>query len=162
VHFYLTTTLKDIFRWFSLRVELKLLPQEILGEFVTKLIAVVDDEVEMEQIYSLLLENQIKRGILKIKFFSDSRTFVDWMSHNEPDMILSDINMPHLDGPEIMKLVKKAGRSIPTYFVSGHDESDFKKMMKELGVFRFLSKPLNFNNVLGLIELDLGILSANL
>jgi CheY-like chemotaxis protein len=129
---------------------------------VTKLIAVVDDELEMEYIYSLLLEKQIKRGLIKIKFFSDSRLFVDWLKSNNPDLILTDINMPYLDGPSVMELVRKAGRSIPTYFVSGHDESEFRKIMRELGVFRFLSKPLNFNNVCGLIELDLGILSANL
>lgn len=129
---------------------------------MTKLIAVVDDELEMEHIYSLLLEKQIKRGLIKVKFFSDSRLFVDWLKSNNPDLILTDINMPHLDGPNLMNLVRRAGRSIPTYFVSGHEESEFTKIMKELGVYRFLSKPLNFNNVLGLIELDLGILSANL
>lgn len=129
---------------------------------MTKLIAVVDDEIEMEYIYSLLLEKQIKRGLIKIKFFSDSRFFVDWLKTNDPDLILTDINMPYLDGPGLMEMVRRAGRSIPTYFVSGHDETDYRNIMKELGVYRFLSKPLNFNNVCGLIELDLGILSANL
>ncbi len=129
---------------------------------MAKLIAVVDDEIEMEYIYSLLLEKQIKRGIIKFKFFSDSRIFMEWLNHNEPDLILTDINMPFMDGPTVIDLVKKSGRSIPTYFVSGYDESEFRKIMRELGVYRFISKPLNFNNVLGLIELDLGILTANL
>jgi FixJ family two-component response regulator len=129
---------------------------------VTKLIAVVDDEKEMEYIYTMLLETPIKRGLIRLKFFSDSRTFVEWMSHSQPDLILTDINMPHLDGLQLMKVVNETGRNVPTYFVSGHDETDFKNIMKELGVYRFLSKPLNFNNVLGLIELDLGILAANL
>lgn len=127
-----------------------------------KLVAVIDDEVEMECIYSILLEKPIKKGLIELKFFSDSRTFVSWIENNQPDLILSDINMPHLDGPNVMELVKKTGRSIPTYFVSGYDEHEFRKIMRELGVYRFLSKPLNFNNVLGLIELDLGILAANL
>lgn len=129
---------------------------------MAKLIAVVDDELEMEYLYSLLLEKQIKRGLIKLKFFSDSRLFMEWLDHNEPDLILTDINMPHMDGPTVIDLVKKSGRSIPTYFVSGYDESEFRKIMQELGVYRFISKPLNFNNVLGLIELDLGILTANL
>lgn len=129
---------------------------------MTKLIAVVDDELEMEYIYSLLLEKQIKRGLIKLKFFSDSRIFMEWLNHNEPDLILTDINMPYMDGPTVIDLVKKSGRSIPTYFVSGYDESEFRKIMRELGVYRFISKPLNFNNVCGLIELDLGILTANL
>lgn len=129
---------------------------------MAKLIAVVDDELEMEYIYSLLLEKQMKRGLIKLKFFSDSRVFMEWLNHNEPDLILTDINMPYMDGPTVIELVKKSGRSIPTYFVSGYDESEFRKIMRELGVYRFISKPLNFNNVCGLIELDLGILTANL
>lgn len=127
-----------------------------------KVIAVVDDELEMEHIYSLLMEKQIKKGLVTLKFFPDSLKFVDWLDKNNPDLILTDINMPNMDGPELMKVMKRSGRSIPTYFVSGYEESDFRKIMRELGVYRFLSKPLNFNNVLGLIELDLGILAANL
>lgn len=133
-----------------------------MGVKVPKLIAVIDDEMEMEDLYSLLLEKPIKKGLIELKFFSDSREFVSWLSNHTPDLILTDINMPHLDGTLLMDLVKKSGRNIPTYFVSGYDQRDFEKIMMELGVYRFLSKPLNFNNVLGLIELDLGILAANL
>ncbi len=129
---------------------------------MTKLIAVVDDELEMEYIYRLLLEKQIRRGLIKLRFFSDSRNFMAWLKNNEPDLILTDINMPYLDGPTLMEEIKKTGRRIPTYFVSGYDEYEFRNIMRELGVYRFLSKPLDFNNVLGLIELDLGILAANL
>lgn len=129
---------------------------------MTKLIAVVDDELEMEYIYRLLLEKQIRRGLIKLRFFSDSRNFMAWLKNNEPDLILTDINMPHLDGPTLMEEIQKSGRRIPTYFVSGYDEYEFRNIMRELGVYRFLSKPLDFNNVLGLIELDLGILAANL
>lgn len=129
---------------------------------MAKLIAVIDDELEMEYLYYLLLEKQIKRGLIQLKFFSDSLQFAEWFQNNSPDLILSDINMPQMDGQAIMQMVKDSGRRIPTYFVSGYDEAEFKKIMQELGVYRFLSKPLNFNNVLGLIELDLGILAANL
>lgn len=129
---------------------------------MAKTIAVVDDETEMEHIYKLLLEKQIRRGLIKLRFFSDSRHFMTWLRHNDPDLILTDINMPHLDGPTLMEEIHKSGRRIPTYFVSGYDEFEFRNIMRELGVFRFLSKPLDFNNVLGLIELDLGILTANL
>lgn len=129
---------------------------------MTKLVVVIDDELEMEYIYNLVLEQQIKKGLIQLKFFSDSLKFAEWFKYNRPDLILSDINMPEMDGQAIMQLVKASGRRIPTYFVSGYDEAEFKKIMQELGVYRFLSKPLNFNNVLSLIELDLGILAANL
>lgn len=129
---------------------------------MTKVIAVIDDEVEMEYLYLLMLENQIKKGLIELKFFSDSRKFLDWYQHHRPDMILSDINMPHLDGPQVFKLIGHTGRRIPTYFVSGDEQEEYTKTMRELGVYRFISKPMDFNQVQGLIELDLGILSANL
>lgn len=127
-----------------------------------KVVAVIDDEQEMGDLYELILEKQIKRGLINLKFFSDSRDFLSWFQFNKPDLILSDINMPHLGGPEVMKLVRKTGRGIPTYFVSGYAESEYAKIMRELGVYRFISKPLNFTHVESLIELDLGILAANL
>lgn len=129
---------------------------------MTKVIAIIDDEKEMEHLFSLMLQKQIRKGLVAIKFFSDSRNFLDWYKDHRPDMILTDINMPHLNGPQIMKVVGKSIRSIPTYFVSGDSESEYTKTMRELGVYRFISKPMNFNHVQGLIELDLGILSANL
>lgn len=127
-----------------------------------KVVAVIDDELEMEDLYELILEKQIKRGLIDLKFFSDSRDFLGWFKGNKPDLILSDINMPHLDGPEVMKLVRKTGSGIPTYFVSGYAESEYAQAMKELGVYRFISKPMNFSHVESLIEYDLGILAANL
>lgn len=127
-----------------------------------KVIAVIDDELEMEDLYEMLLEKQIKKGLVKLEFFSDSRVFLDWYQHHKPDMILSDINMPHLDGPQVFKLIGRTNKRIPTYFVSGHDQDEYARTMRELGVYRFISKPMNFNQVQGLIELDLGILSANL
>lgn len=129
---------------------------------MAKVIAVIDDELEMEYLYTILLERQIRKGLVELKFFSNSLHFAEWFKSNSPDLILSDINMPQLDGEEIMQIIKKSNRKIPTYFVSGYDEAEFKKIMQELGVYRFISKPLNFNHVLGLIELDLGILAANL
>lgn len=124
--------------------------------------AVIDDDSEMEFVYQMALENQIKRGLIELMFFSDSARFISWFKQNDPDLILTDINMPHLDGPRMIQLINKSGRRIPTYFVSGHNENEYRKMMLELGVYRFISKPLNLNNVLAHIELDLGLLTANL
>ncbi len=113
-----------------------------------KVIAVLDDEVEMKEIYSLLLEEPIEKGLIDFQFFSDSRYFVKWLDHNKLDILVTDINMPFISGTDILKLMKKNGRDILTYFISGHDERDFKKIMNDLGVNRFISKPINFDTFL--------------
>ena len=124
---------------------------------MSKLIAIVDDETEMEELYELLLEDLIKDHGLRVKFFSDSRMFELWMKFNLPDLILTDISMPYLSGPELGHRIRETGQNIITYFVSGHDEKDFKSSMKELGVSRYLSKPINTSVFIEYLKSDLGL-----
>ncbi len=123
-----------------------------------KLIAIIDDEREMEDIYSILLEDMVLTDDIQLKFFSDARLFVLWLKFNQPDLILSDITMPFLSGTELGRRIRETGKSICTYFVSGHLEDDYKETMKELGVSRYLSKPINFNDMVDYIKTDLNLL----
>ncbi|HXH30069.1 MAG TPA: response regulator [Bacteriovoracaceae bacterium] len=129
---------------------------------MSKTVAIIDDEAEMEFIYSVMLDVPVKKGLIDLKFFSDSEEFFTWFQTHRPDLILSDINMPNISGPDILRRVRNAGRSIPTYLVSGYEESNYRQIIQDLEVRRFLTKPLNFNKVCTFIELDLGLRSANL
>ncbi len=91
---------------------------------MSKLIAIIDDEPEMEFLYEFIFERAIQRKQVKLKFFQDSRKFGDWFSINRPDLILSDINMPHISGPELSRSIRLSGRSVPIYFISGHLEQE--------------------------------------
>ncbi len=122
-----------------------------------KLIAIIDDEPEMEFFYSAIFDRAIQRQLVKIKFFLDSRDFFEWFKANEPDLVLSDINMPYLSGAELCKSIRHMGRTVPIYFVSGFDQRDYEQLLNEVGVCRFLPKPLNPVQFNGLIELDLNL-----
>lgn len=126
-----------------------------------KQIAIIDDEEEMEDIYSLILEPILKNNLATIKFYSDSRTFLAEYESNLPDLILCDINMPHLDGPALCHQIRESGHQTRICFVSGHNHRDYLKVMDALDVDRFFSKPLNPMDVLSSCEQDLGLLPAN-
>ena len=55
-----------------------------------KLIAIIDDEAEMEFYSSLVFEKALNQGLIKLKFFLDSRDFFEWFAVNGLDLILSD------------------------------------------------------------------------
>jgi len=124
---------------------------------LSKLIAIIDDEPEMEFFYSLVLENALKTEAVRLKFFHDSRDFFDWFIVNEPDLILSDINMPFITGPELCRAVKLTGRTVPIYLISGSDESEFREILSEIAECRFLTKPLNTTHFQNFVDLDLNL-----
>lgn len=122
-----------------------------------KVIAIVDDEKEMEFIYPLIFKEQLEKSQLEINFFHDSSTFLDWIQYHHPDLCMIDIEMPKINGPEIIRTAGVQKRKIPTYFVSGHCPSDFKTEIQELNISRFLSKPFNIRELLSSVKMDLNL-----
>lgn len=129
---------------------------------MSKLIAVIDDEFETEYIYNLIFEKFIREEKVSLQFFQSSMKFLDWIQANSPSLILTDINMPEITGVEVVRKLKEAGRCIPTYFLSGHDEDEYRPLMRELGVNRYFMKPLNFQLLLNYMESDLKFVTVNL
>lgn len=129
---------------------------------MTKVIAVVDDENEMEYVYDLIFEDLIRESIINLKFFSDPRNFLNWIKNNSADLIMMDINMPYYNGVELVEMVRNFGRNIPTYWISGHEEALYKKEMIQHKIHRYFSKPVDFYQALNFIEEDLNIQFANL
>lgn len=127
---------------------------------MTKLIAVIDDEAEMEFIYLLLLDKLLQDHLVKLAFFSEITPFLHWIDTNKPDLIMTDINMPVMTGLEVIRKIRSAGHCAPAYFVSGYDEKDYRTEMGKLGVCRFLAKPLNPHEVVTHLSSDLGLVAA--
>lgn len=122
-----------------------------------KTIAIIDDEIEMEFIYSLMLEEIQDEHKIQLKFFSDARRFESWLEFNRPDLILSDINMPYLSGIELGHRIRKAGHITPTYFISGDCEEIYHKSLKDVGPCRYLTKPIDFKKMKSFIKADLAL-----
>lgn len=67
-----------------------------------------------------------------------------WLSEgNRPDLIISDINMPSLDGIELLENLRNSGlfQDIPVIMLSGYESPEKRKQCLDLGVFTYLVKP---------------------
>lgn len=126
-----------------------------------KLIAIIDDELEMEDVYSLALENLIKAGMIKLHFFSEAKEYFAWSMFQKPDLLLCDINMPEISGPEVCEIIRQTEHSIQIYFVSGHGPQDYVETMNRLNISRYFTKPLNFSELTLNLKADLGLMAVN-
>lgn len=70
----------------------------------------------------------------------------------QPDIILSDIKMPGMDGLEFSKRVKKEWPDMEIILLTGYDNFSFAQQALRIGVCEYLLKPVNFREVHGIIE----------
>lgn len=129
-----------------------------------KLIAIIDDEPEMEDLYLLIFESLIDHNLVVMHFFSDGLAFLHWFRKNRPDLLLCDINLPGMGGSELIEEIRRIEKnnlalSIKINFVSGHHPDHYLSVMDGHQVSRFITKPLAARETLALIEKDLGLVS---
>ena len=71
------------------------------------------------------------------------------------DMLISDVIMPGLDGPSLLKKARKYLGDAPVMFISGYAESDFSDLLQdEVGV-SFLPKPLDIKTLAERVKQEL-------
>ncbi len=129
-----------------------------------KIVAIIDDEPEMEDLYLLILDDLIEREVVQLHFFPDGLSFLTWFRKNRPDLLLCDINLPGMDGSELVQEVRRLEKTtlaprVQISFVSGHHPENYTSVMSEHQVTRFITKPLSARDTLLLIEKDLGLVS---
>jgi Response regulator containing CheY-like receiver, AAA-type ATPase, and DNA-binding domains len=112
-------------------------------------IVIVDDEADTHLLYKLKLKKLFSAwGEVTLTSFlkaTDCLAFLKDPKNPQVDLILSDINMPEMDGFELLQEVKKLQKTMPIYVVSAYESTDFKSKAQSLGAARFLSKPVDFN-----------------
>jgi len=66
---------------------------------------------------------------------------------DEIDLIVSDVIMPGMTGPEMMRKVRELRSDVTFIFISGYAEDAFREEMLEDENFRFLAKPFSLNDL---------------
>lgn len=80
---------------------------------------------------------------------------IDYLSHHPVDVVFTDINMPLLNGLELLEYIKKNYPHIITIILSGYQEFEYAQKAVKLGAYDYLLKPLDIidlQKILGHIE----------
>jgi len=118
-----------------------------------KKILVIDDEKTIR----VLLQNYLQNDYDVITK-SDGEEGLNWLQEgNFPDLIVSDIQMPNLDGYEFIKNIRASGyfKDIPMIMLSGIESSAEKVKTLKMGANDYIVKPFNPEELAVRIELHL-------
>lgn len=105
-----------------------------------KRILAVDDEMSI----CLILENFLSRDY-DVTSIDNAADALVWLEGNLPDIIISDIQMPDIDGFEFLAKVRQRGFTKHTPFIMLSAKSESKERIKcyKLGAQDYLTKPFN-------------------
>ena len=103
-------------------------------------VLIVDDSRIMRQIVRRSL-SKAGFGTLKVSEAANGAEGLDCFHRNKPDLILSDWNMPEMDGMEFLKAVRIEDPKILFGFITAQSTSELRKQALSYGAHFLLSKP---------------------
>jgi adenylate cyclase len=120
---------------------------------MTATILVVDDEPDLEALVLQKFRRQIRDGEVAFLFARDGIEALQSIGdHPEVDLVVSDINMPRMDGLSLLQKLQEADDKKSTIIVSAYGDMSNIRTAMNRGAFDFLTKPIDFGD----LELTIG------
>lgn len=83
---------------------------------------------------------------------SDGELAFPMIQKAKPDIVITDIRMPFMDGLELSKLIKKELPQVEIIILTGHGEFEYAKEAIKLGIAEYLLKPINGEELLSEVD----------
>ena len=115
-------------------------------------ILVVDDEPDVQDMISLRLRRQIRSGKYRFQYALDGQQAIDMLREQQQtqtpfEMIISDINMPRMDGLALLDHLQRETPDLRTIMVSAYGDIPSIRNAMNRGAFDFVTKPVNFEDL---------------
>lgn len=107
----------------------------------------VEDEEEVRE----LLARFLRRWVGVLHTASNGEEGLRAFAEHHPDVVVTDIKMPLMDGLEMASSIKSSSREVPIIVITAHSEQDYFIRAIEIGVDRYVIKPVNTDTLLGAI-----------
>ena len=124
---------------------------------MTATILSVDDEPDLEALILQKFRRQIRDGLLTLMFARDGLEALEALEQNpHVDMVVSDINMPRMDGLSLLAKLQEAEDKKSTIIVSAYGDMSNIRIAMNRGAFDFLTKPIDFADLEATIQKTIG------
>ena len=126
---------------------------------MTVLVLVVDDEADVETLF----RQQVRRDLRARRFMMDfagsaaqALTRISDTGEKTLILILSDINMPGMNGLDMLPEVRARRPDVPVIMITAYGDAQTRKIALDRGAEGLLTKPIDFGQLRQVIEARLG------
>ena len=111
-------------------------------------ILVVDDEPDLEPLMRQRMRREVRSGKYTFEFAHNGVEALEMLrEHEDIDMVVSDINMPQMDGLTLLEQIPKVDPEIRSVIVSAYGDMKNIRTAMNRGAFDFVTKPLDFEDL---------------
>jgi FixJ family two-component response regulator len=112
------------------------------------LAAVVDDDPRVLE----SLENLLESAGHRVRLFGSATAMLDSGSLADIDYLISDIDLPMIDGFELLRRANAVRPELPVILITGHPEPENRRPPIGAGSYRFFKKPFDGQELLSAID----------
>lgn len=110
-------------------------------------ILVVDDEPDLERLVLLRMRREVRSGMYEFLFAHNGVEALDVLERDgDVDMVLSDINMPQMDGLTLLEQIPKVDPDLRAVIISAYGDMKNIRVAMNRGAFDFIIKPIDFED----------------
>lgn len=111
-------------------------------------ILVVDDEADLQILIQQRFRQKIRQKDYEFLFAMNGREALEKLNQNpDIDLVLSDINMPEMDGLTLLSKIKETNSLLKSIIVSAYGDMDNIRIAMNRGAFDFVTKPVDFKDL---------------
>ena len=109
---------------------------------------VVDDDSSIRWV----VEKTLSSADIKCETFADAESVLRALERETPDVLVSDIRMPGIDGIELLHQIHQRSPDLPVIIMTAHSDLDAAVNAYQKGAFEYLPKPFDIDETLTLVE----------
>jgi len=117
---------------------------------VSASILVVDDEPDVAELFRQRFRRETRQGTYVLHYAASGHKALECLSGEiEPELlaVLSDINMPGMDGLQLLAEIKQRRPDLPVMMVTAYGDDDRRRRAAEHGAAEFITKPVDFDHL---------------
>jgi CheY-like chemotaxis protein len=113
-------------------------------------ILIVDDEPDVGELFRQRFRREAREGIYVLHFAGSGEEALSKLDDGvRPQLIviLSDINMPGMDGLTLLRETKRRRPELPVIMVTAYGDEERRRLAQQYGATEFITKPVDFDRL---------------
>ncbi len=108
----------------------------------------VDDDASIRWV----LERALRQGGLQPRAFEQAASVLAALAREQPDVLMTDVRMPGLDGMQLLETVRRKWPRLPVIVMTAHSDLDSAVAAYQGGAFEYLPKPFDIDDAVALVR----------